>query len=59
MYPGVPLRTVKGRSELRRERIPAGFWCGLHPKEERFAFGWIGLVRMVLSLIYKIFVCHQ
>ena len=43
MYPGVPLRTVKGRSELRRERIPAGFWWGLHPKEERFAFGWIGL----------------
>ena len=25
MYPGVPLRTVKGKLELSREEIPAGF----------------------------------
>ncbi len=34
MYPGVPLRTVNGRFALRSEEMPAGFWCGLHPREK-------------------------
>jgi len=34
MYPGVPLSTVNGRFELRSDEMPAGFWCGLHPRDK-------------------------